>query len=42
MQKTGAQWQDIGVTGGRKQGTPWPRNGLKSERKKKNIPCILP
>ena len=28
--KTGTQGQNIEVTGGRKQGRPWPRNGLQA------------
>jgi hypothetical protein len=35
--KTGMQRQDTGVTGGRKQGRPWPRKGPKSHRNKKNV-----
>lgn len=30
-------WQGMGVTGGRKQGEPSPRNGTKSHKKKKKI-----
>lgn len=33
--KNGVQQQDVGVIGRRKQGRPWPGNGLKSYRKKK-------
>jgi hypothetical protein len=32
--KTGMQQQGISVTGGRKQGSMWPRNGLKRQRNK--------
>ena len=29
-EKTGMQGQDTEVTGGRKQGRPWPKNGLQA------------
>jgi hypothetical protein len=33
--KAGMQQDDTGVTGEKKQGRPWPGNGLNSHRKKK-------
>jgi hypothetical protein len=35
--KTGMQQQRIAVIGGRKLGSPWPGNGLKRQRKKKEV-----
>jgi hypothetical protein len=35
IRETGAQRQGINVTEGRKQGRPWPQNGLKSHRKRR-------